>query len=309
MSEVALRRVIAAVVVLGLLYLGIRWIGGDDRSGPLTDDPVTVRFLEPVREDTVTSFRIRRPELGLEVARGSGGWRVNRYGADTATVGHFIRSIRDARVEELASRNPQNHPALGVAGDSSWTVRVVTGRDSTPLLHVGQEGPYPGSAYVRVDSDDRVYLVRGGIRSALGGEMIRWRKKQVAAVDTARVAEIHVQRPGESYRLHRGTAGWRVDDAPASPATVDRLLAELHDMEAYAFATDTDAVGEQARRVQALDARGDTLAWIRAAPGSSGTSWFVRSSRGEGAVFRVEGGRVERVSPPRDSLTATGSGS
>lgn len=308
MSEAALRRVIAAVAVLGVLYLGIRWIGGDDGDGPPTDDPVTVRFLEVVRADSVTSFRIRRPELRLDVARGDGGWRVNRYGADTATVGHFLRSIREARVEELASRNPANHPALGVVGDSSWTVRVVTGRDSTPLVHVGQDGPYPGSAYVRIDGDDRVYLIRGGIRSALVGELIKWRAKQVAAVDTARVAEIRVQRSGESYRLRRSTDGWRMGGAPASRDAMARLLGELHDMEAYAFATDTGDMEAPTRRIQALDARGDTLAWIRAAPGSSGPDWLVRSSRGEGAVFRVDGARMERVSPPGDSLAAPAGG-
>lgn len=306
MSEEALRKVMAAVAVLGLLYLGIRWIGGEGQDGPLTDDPVTTRFLEPVRGDTVTSVRIRRPELTLDIVRRDDAWSVNRYGADTATVRYFIRSLREARVDELASRNPENHPALGVSADSSWTVRIRTRRDSTPLLHVGAEGPYSESAYVRLDGDERVYLLRGEVRSALEGGLMAWREKQVAAVDTGRVAEIHVQRSGESYRIHRVSDGWRLGEARASKAVVDRLLAELHDLKAYAFASDTSAVGASTRRVEALSAKGDTLAWIRAAPVSTSGSWLVRSSRAEGVVFRVEDDRVGRISPPADSFAAPG---
>lgn len=306
MSEAALRRVIAAVAVLGLLYLGIRWIGGDAESGPLTDDPVTTRFLEPVRAGDVRAFRIQRPELALDVGRRPDGWRVNQYGADTATVGYLLRSIREARVAELVSRNPENHPALGVARDSSWTVRIETSRDTTPLLHVGKSGPYPNSVYVRIDGDDRAYLLRGRLRSALAGEMIKWREKQVAAVDTSRVVEIHVRRSGERYRLRRGEDGWRLDGTAASRAVVERLLGELHDMEAYAFATDTGAMGEPTRWVEALDARGDTLAWIRATREGAVDNWLARSSRGEGAVYRVEADRMRRISPPRDSLAAAG---
>lgn len=304
MSESALRRVMAAVVVLGLVYLGVQLLGGGDEGGPLTDDPVTTRFLQPVRAEGVTAIRVRRPELSLDLSREDGGWAVNEYGADTTTVRHFLRALREAEVQELSSRNPRNHPAVGVAADSSWTLRVVTGTDTTPLLHVGREGPYERSLYVRVDGDDRVYLLQSRLRSLLGAELIQWREKRVTAVDTSRVAEIDVRRRDGSYRLRRSPDGWRVDGEPVSPSTVRGLLEELHGMDAYAFASDTSVMGEPTRSVDALDARGDTLGWIRAAPATSGEDWVVRSYRGDGAIYRVDRGRMDRLSPAEDSLLA-----
>ncbi len=302
MSETALRRILAVVVVLGAVYLGIRWFGAGEEGGTPTDDPVTARVLEPARQGSVTAVRIRRPELDLDVARGSDGWRVNRYGADTVTVGHFLRSLRETEVRELVSRNPRNHPELGVASDSSWTLRVAMGTDTTPLLHVGREGPYDRSLFARIAGDDRVYLLHGGLRSALAGELIQWREKVVAAVDTSEAAGVDVRRPDGSYRLRRDGGTWTLDGAPASGPALEELLAGLHESRAYAFAGDTGAMGQPVRAVEVLDARGDTLAWVRAAPASTGSDWLARSSRGDGAVFRVAEEVMDRISPHPDSL-------
>lgn len=302
MSETALRRVLAVVVVLGTVYLGIRWFGSGEEGGTLTDDPVTARVLEPARQGSVTAVRIRRPELDLDVARGGDDWRVNRYGADTVTVRHFLRSLREAEVRELVSRNPRNHPGLGVASDSSWTLRIAIGPDTTPLLHVGREGPYDGSLFARLDGDDRVYLLHGELRSALAGELIQWREKVVVAVDTSEAAGVDVRRPEGAYRLRRDGGAWTLDGAPVPGPALEEVLAGLHETRAYAFAGDTGAMGEPVRTVEVLDARGDTLAWVRAAPASTGPDWLARSSRGDGAVFRVTDEVMERISPHPDSL-------
>jgi hypothetical protein len=302
-SETALRRVLAVVVVLGAVYLGVRWFGAGEEGGTLTDDPVTARVLEPARQGSVTAVRIRRPDLDLDVARGSDGWRVNRYGADTVTVGHFLRSLRGTEVRELVSRNPRNHPEVGVASDSSWTLRVAMGPDTTPLLHVGREGPYDGSLFARLDGDDRVYLLHGELRSALAGELVQWREKVVVAVDTSEAAGVDVRRPDGVYRLRRdGGAAWTLDGAPTSSRALSALLEGLHQTRAYAFAGDTGAMGEPIRSVEVLDARGDTLAWMRAAPAAAGPDWLARSSRGDGAVFRVAGEVMDRITPHPDSL-------
>ena len=138
--------------------------------------------------------------------------------------------------------------------------------------------------------------------------MVQWRDKTVAALDTARIRQVLVRRPEGLYRLLRDAGGWTVDSLPVDTAAVRRLLSGLRQMEGFAFASDTGAFTTPTREVVALAAPGDTLGWIRATPSDAGGSWLVRSHRSRGAVYRVDDGPVNRVSPPRDSLAPVSGG-
>lgn len=305
MSERALKTVLGLVAALVVAYVAVSWMAGGE-EGAAGEDPVSL-VLAGVSDSTIRAIRIRRPDLHVELVRTAGGWRANEFEADTAAISHLLETLRGASVGELVSRNPENHPSLGITRDSAWSVRFVEASDSTPRLLVGEAGPYDPSAYVRLEGDDRVYVLRGGLRSVLGGEMVQWRDKTVAGLDTARVREVLVRRAEGPYRLRREAGGWTVDSLPADTAAVRRLLGGLHRMEGFAFASDTGAFTTPVREVVAVAAPGDTLGWIRASPSKAGGSWLVRSHRGRGAVYRVGDGPVNRVSPPRDSLVA-GSG-
>lgn len=302
MRERTLWWLLGAVAVLGLLYLAVVWYGGEtETSGP---DPVSA-VLATVREGEVREVRIRKPDLSLNVVRHQGNWRVNGLDADTATVGHLFRTIRESRVAELVSNNAENHPALGVSADSALRVRFLVGDDTTPDLLVGNTGPYQPSAYVRVADVEQVYVLRGRLRAILAGAEVMWRDKTVAAVDTAAVTEVRVRRDEGSYTLRRGPDGWSLaSGGSAAPEAVGRLLGSLVDLDAYAFSSDSAAVEESVREVVVLDGAGDVLTWIRAVPSEAGGSWLARSARGGDVVYRVADDRLERVSPPRDSLTA-----
>lgn len=301
MSERALRAVLGVVAALVVAYLAISWLGGEEQQ-TAGDDPVSA-VLAGVGDSTVRAIRIRRPDLSVDLVRRAEGWRANEFEADTAAISHLLETVRGASVAEIVSRNPENHPSLGVTLDSAWRVRFVAESDSTPPLLVGGDGPYDPSAYVRLEGDDRVYVLRGSLRSVLGGEMVQWRDKTVAELDTARIRHVLVRRQEGLYRLRREGDGWTVDSLPADTAAVRHLLGGLRQMEGFAFASDTGAFTMPTREVVALAAPGDTLGWIRATPSKAGGSWLVRSHRGHGAVYRVGHGPVNRVSPPRDSLT------
>lgn len=306
MRERTLWWLLGVVAVLGLLYLGVMWYGGEaETSGP---DPVSA-VLATVREGEVREVRIRKPDLTLDVVRRQGSWRVNEFDADTATVAHLFRTIRESRVAELVSSNAENHPTLGVSVDSALRVRFLVDDDTTPELLVGNMGPYQPSAYVRVEDGERVYVLRGRLREVLAGAEVMWRDKTVAAVDTSAVAEVRVRRDEGGYTLRRGPDGWSLaSGGSAAPEAVGQLLGSLVDLDAFAFSSDSAAVEEPVREVVVLDGGGDVLTWIRAVPSEAGGSWLARSARGGDAVYRVAADRLERVSPPRDSLTAPSGG-
>lgn len=305
MSERTLKRILAGVAVLVAVYAAVALVrNGPGGAGEEGGGAVGELFssLDP---ESVEEVRFERPDDTLRLGRSGDRWTVNGHPADSARVAGFWSGLEDARVGAPVARNPANHERLGV-GEGAVRVVFRTGDGETREILVGDVGPAPPSAYVRLPGADAVHVVHADLRSPARRSLDDWRDRTVVRVDTARVRTLALVGDGggegETRTLTREDDGWSLEGAPADSAAVRGILGALANLRATGFAPDTAEIGEPGRRVVALDAGGDTLAVVslaeREEPG------YHVLARGDSVVYELTTYQGGRLFPEPDALRA-----
>ena len=297
MSEKALRRVIAVVAALAVVYGIVRLVSYFTRPSG-TPGGQLAQALDRLRRDTLVSASITSPSgEKIEIRRDSTGWVVNGFKADSEAVDRLLRAAAEGRVLDQVARTRDNHSRLGVTQDSAWTVEVRGLRSSVKAL-LGNSGREYSTSYMRLPDEDAVYEVGGNWRWALTRSLAEWRDKTMVKIDTAQVKRLVVERDRQRYEIARADKSWKAGNESADSLRIRDLLGELVRFDAYGFAPETARFdGKERRSVTALGEKGDTLARIEFAGEGSGT-WLARA-RGKPDLFQVFAYRVDRLTPKR----------
>lgn len=299
MSEKTLRVIVIAVVVVVAAWAAVSLLGGRGGRGPGASS-VLQKTLAGVHEPDVAAVRVVNGKDTVELTRSAGHWMVDGWPTDSDAVSGFWTAVDSARVTELASRNPAHQEDLGVkgAGAIEVTFRKKAGDSARVLL--GRAGPYYPSAYARVPDRDDVWILSGDLRRQASRPVEEWRDRTVVRVDTGAVRTIRVARGDTTVTLARADSTWTANGRPATPKTVQSLLAGLADLQAAGFAPDSVRPGTAARSVVALGAGGDTLVALRFQ--ARKPSGFWTEVRGDSVVYQLPDYRVDAVTPTRERL-------
>jgi len=290
MSERTLRGIVLALVVLVVLYVGVRLVGGGASGAGAADTAELAAFLERIDPDAIQEVILARETDTLRLTREGDGWRVNGYEIDTVQVRRFWEDLTDAKAGDLVARNPANHERLGVSDEKAkaLTLRWPGGDEATLLF--GNPGPGWTNSYVRLPGRDEVYLLRGDVRSHVTRGLTQWRNRLIVALDTALVEWVSVRRDGREYALERDSTGWRMAGDTVSASRVRTLLGELARLQATDFAPDTLSFPDPERILVAGGGPGDTLAVLEFAP-APGTSWWTRRPDRE-TIYKISSWRT-----------------
>jgi hypothetical protein len=304
-SDRTLKILILALVVVAALWGLASLLGGPSSGGGAEGSGEMAELLEGVSGETVSRVRFMGPDDTITLRRESPEWRVNGFRADSATLARFWDELEEASVGDLMAANPENHARMGVSADSARVLEMELEGQTRTLL-VGNQGPRFGTAFVRLPDADEVFLLRGNIRPSLTRSLDDWRNKRMAAVDTARVQTIRVQRQEESYTLIRTDTVWSLADGgeEADAPTVRTLLGQLARLQATGFQEPQDTLPDRAVSLTALDAPGDTLLHLELG-GGEGERWARVT--GDSILYRFPSWRVSQVAPPRADLTGDSS--
>jgi hypothetical protein len=304
MSEKGLKVLVGTVAVLLLIWVAVNFLPRGGGAGAAPSEALSGFFLG-VTPETVTSLRLLGPgeEGGVELKRVGGGWVANGFQADSGTVARFWDALAEVEVGDRVGSNPANHPRLGVAPDSAWTLEVEM-PDGARTLLIGKSGTRYGTAYVRLPDEDDVYLLEGGLRPTMTRTLDDWRDKRVARVDTSAVHRIELSREGSRIALERSDTLWVLEgDGDADRATVRSLLGELARMDASGFYGAQDSLPPLAGSVRALDQAGETLIFLEMGSGE-GDRWV--QVEGDSIVYRIASWRAGRVLPELTDLRGEG---
>lgn len=306
MSEATLRRVLGLVAILAVGYGGVLLLGDGGGAGE-PDGPVP-DALRRAGGSELDSARIVGGGDTVVLRRGTDGWRVNGHRAEAAEVGSLRQALEPDAPPELASRNPENHPSMGVDAAGARRLVLWTAESGAVQLLVGDRGPYASSAHARVPGTDPVHVVRGELGSLARQGPEAWRDRTVVALDTARAGTLVVRRPDTTYRVERTSGGWRIGDGPADAGGVRDLLGLLAGLEATGFAPDTAGEASPDRRVLVLGREApDTLASLRLfRTGPEDRPRYRVAAEGREAVFELPGSRADRLAPPPGDLRDAG---
>lgn len=303
MSEKTLKALVVALLAVVVLWALASFLGG--RSGGTDGSREALAgTLAGATPGSVSEVRITDPDRSVTLDRTSTGtWTVNGYRADSGAVARFWSAVEEARVGEVAATNPANHPRMGVASDSAITLELVVEGESRTLL-VGKQGPSYGTAFVRLPEADAVHVLDGELRPSLTRPLEDWRNKRMAAVDTARVARIRVERDGSAYTLTRADTVWSLEDGGKAEAPpVRTLLGQLANLRASGFVEEADTLPARAIRVTAAAPAGDTLVALELGEGD-GDRWARVA--GDSILYRFPSWRVSQVAPEREDVEGGG---
>jgi hypothetical protein len=305
MSERALKALLGTLVGFCILWAAISFFprsegGAEGPSGELST------FFEGVTAEGVTAVRFIGPgEEILELKRVGGSWQVNSFRADSGTVARFWEAVGEAEVGDLVASNPANHPRLGVTTDSAWTMEVQLPAESRSLL-VGKGGSRYGTAFVRFPGEDAVHLLEGNVRSHLTRSLDDWRNKRVAAVDTAAVWRVELERDDGGFALERADSLWVLAGGEATnAATVRAILGEMTRLDASGFYAPGDSLADLGGTVRALDQGGSPLLYLEVG-GGDGDRWI--RVEGDSITYRLSSWRAGRLLPSAEDVAGEGQG-
>lgn len=305
MSELALKRLVGALAVVVMLWLGAMLI--TDGSGSISASGEITGFFDGVDSASVDAVRIGDGGDAVELTRTGMAWTVNGYPADRAAVSRLMAALSDASIGDLGATNPQNHDRMGVSADSATALSIDTGQGSRTIL-IGDAGPRFGTSWARMPGEDAVYLLEGDVRAQIDRDVDAWRNRVMVAVDSADVARIEVDRDDVSWAVVRSDSAWTLDgegaengDGAAAPVAIEGILSELTNLVATGFVAESDSIAAlpRASMTRALSSTGEVLAEITIGSGS-GDRWARTASDDD--LYRVSSFRADRVAPALASV-------
>ncbi len=302
MSERTLKRLVGALVVLVAVW-GVTALLSSDRSRSRGAAGAAAEFFDGVDREHVTAVRISSVSGDVELTRDGDRWLVNGLATDSGTVARFWDMMESAKITDLIATNPANHERMEITDSAAWRLEVELDGGETRTLLVGGQGPRFATSYVRLPGEDAVYLLQGDIRVHMRRRLDDWRNKRLAAVDTAQVARIEVERDGEAYVVVRADSAWTFEGGDTVDASaVEALLMDMRDLRASAILAETDSLAQTppGGSLRLLDAEGAVLAEITIGQGERDR--WARSA-GDETVYRLPSFRIDRIFPTRERMS------
>jgi hypothetical protein len=200
---------VAVAVVIGLL---------PERVG--RESTFEVRLLLPELAGSVNEIDeisiVRGGEQAVATMhRSEAGWSVEEaggYPADWPRLRSLLVALAQAQVVEPKTANPEYYDRLGlrdVAEEESKALRVRIGAGAdAPALLVGDAAPDRDGQYVRLEGEDRAFLIDRALE--VPRETRDWLNRQIVDIGEAEVVEVEItQADGERVLLKKRSA----DDA------------------------------------------------------------------------------------------------
>jgi len=130
-------------------------------------------------------------------------WFVNperKYYASRTNIERIFNTLKDIKVGEVVSNNPQNHVKFQLDEASSTRVKFF-GKSGDLLADVlvGKSGMnyMAPSTYVRKSGSDEVLLVNGFLTGAFPATEDTWRERSIFDYDPAMITSFIIKEPGK----------------------------------------------------------------------------------------------------------------
>lgn len=234
MSDRILKILLAVLAVLALGWVGARFVSGRGRP------PESAAFdLASTASLDLDSVVITSATDTIRLIAGD-GWTVNGYEAVGAAGESLTRALENARVGQLASRNPANHDRLSVSETTGRRLTFYADGSERLSLFIGGKRTFE-QGYVRRAGDDEVYVIRGSLLNLADRSASEWRNKEILSVERDDIWRVEYAYTDAEFALQRDTAGWRLEpaEAVADEGAVSSLLGQLSSLRALGFVADS----------------------------------------------------------------------
>lgn len=185
----------------------------------------------------------RKPkEYRWEIVITAGG-KIEQYSADRERIKQFFQSVENVRRYYGPSRTPEKDRELSMAKLSNgqyegMAIVFTLENGDSHTIYCGKSSLRTNESYVRLDEEDRIYLVQSNLRTSGGsGEPDYFRSRDVmpAALGHERITGLSAIFPDarRSVNLSKSGDAWQIFAPVTGPAKSSEIGAILNDLEGW----------------------------------------------------------------------------
>jgi hypothetical protein len=189
-------------IVLVLLVMVL--VGKDYLPKRPTEKDAFVESISGFGVQGVSLLTLSQGEESLSLIKDGGNWEVDKYAADVRQINNMLEAILEPVGVELVSETNQRHETLGVS-DNAPILTIGTATDEL-LVYLGMTTT--GGRYVRLEGQDRVYLVDGLTINMSSTNIADWVDKTIISVDEKAVSRITITQPLITTVLEQREGEW-----------------------------------------------------------------------------------------------------
>jgi len=140
---------------------------------------------------------------------------------------------------------------MGVS-ESGRRISVYTDGPGPLEFYLGNRDIRGAGYFVRIPEKNAVFRLDSPASGYLNRERDGWRPRTIAAIDTAQVHQIVLQREGTETVLHRSDSGWTAGEAVADSTALQGILGLLPNLSLTAFTSEEEAEAADFSQAQAV---------------------------------------------------------
>ena len=109
-------------------------------------------------ESNIQQFAIKHGEDNKVFEKKDGVWKVETFDVFPAEVTSFFENLKELKVKDLTSKNPDNHEKLGLTEEKGYLLTLIHDGKVTDFL-IGNAGSSFNSFYLKKRDASEAYLI------------------------------------------------------------------------------------------------------------------------------------------------------
>lgn len=217
------------------------------------------KFVTEIDHTQVDKITINNEGKTITIDKESEQWYVsddiNRYVADSQASVSLVETISQLRIERLVTKGREKREEYEVDDTSGVKVNIFVKGEKANSIIVGRfsyrqigQGGIKMSTMVRLDGEDEVYSVDGGLSMQVKRSIDNFRDKTILNFDPENVKKIEIICPlqNNSLTLQSNDGGWTVNSETASMGRTINYLNDVKNVKGTGFTSEikTDSIEE-----------------------------------------------------------------
>ena len=166
MRKIILIALLLVAIALVAVALQVR---DSDRVADLESRPLLDEAQQAALAD-VEQLTLARGEQQVVLQRDGSDWTVanrDQYPLQRERLAALLLALREARVLEAKTSNPEYHARLGLASDAALRVSIVADQSQYGVLF---GNPVGSDQLVRMDGEDQVWLINRALNMSVNAQ-------------------------------------------------------------------------------------------------------------------------------------------
>jgi|GEM_PF-2549480 len=209
--------------------------------------------------DTISSIEITNPQADAEknvtLTKEGDTWMVTApktFKADANIVKSTVDKLAELDVTGIRSKKKAKHELFEVSEEKGINIKVTTSEGKTFAFILGKNSKDFRNSFIRLPGDDKVYVIKGAIKSYMSREIKNWRDKGIFDLDKTTVKSIAINEKQGKKTVHntfeRNEDGsWKVmehQDFKADKNKVESLANQVATLRTHDFIDEPAALTE-----------------------------------------------------------------